>query len=235
MSDWTTQTESRRRNGAAADDDRERAEPEVEDWRWDWVDEPEPTAEPAPARPFVAESVPEEAATAAHEAARARHLDLTRRRRMVALAGLGTLFVMALVIPLVVFSGGGGKTAEQTTLSLTPAQPVTSSTRPATTATTTTTPTTTPQSSETTLRVVLPASGHLRRGDKGTAVEQLQRGLAALGFASGAPDGTFGATTEAAVTDFQSSNNLTPDGIVGKDTARLLNSALARKGAATGG
>jgi peptidoglycan hydrolase-like protein with peptidoglycan-binding domain len=54
--------------------------------------------------------------------------------------------------------------------------------------------------------------------------------LAALKFATGTPDGVFGVTTEAAVVDFQRSNNLPPDGIVGIDTVRLLNTALAAKG-----
>jgi Putative peptidoglycan binding domain len=152
-----------------------------------------------------------------------------RRRRIAALAVLGALFIVALVIPLVVFSGGGENPAQPTPAPAT--TPLTAATAPRTTtqgsATTTTSQTTTQAAP---LRVTLPAGAALSRGDRGSAVVQLQKGLAALGFAAGEPDGVFGATTEAAVVDFQQSNNLSPDGVVGTDTVRLLNAALTRKG-----
>jgi hypothetical protein len=155
----------------------------------------------------------------------ARHADI-RRRRIAALAVLGALFVCAVVIPLVVFAGGGGSAHETTPLTTAP----TTSTVPATTQTrTTTTTATTTTTSGTALRVTLPDGASLKRGDTGAAVTQLQKGLVALGFSAGTPDGTFGAATEAAVVDFQQSNNLTPDGIVGTDTVRLLNAALEAK------
>ena len=134
----------------------------------------------------------------------------------------------AVVIPLVVF-GGGGNTVEQTTAPATTALTTTTAgtTTQAPSTTTTTTTSTTPSAA---LRVALPAGTTLTRGDRGATVTELQKGLAALGFATGRPDGTFGATTEAAVVDFQQSNNLPPDGIVGSDTVRLLNAALAKKG-----
>jgi len=155
---------------------------------------------------------------------------LIRRRRVAGLVVLGVIFAAALVIPLVVFGGGGdGNAAEQTTPLTTAVQ---TATAPRTTtreqpATTTTPPSTTSGASP--LRVVLPAGTTLHRGDRGSAVLSLQKGLAALGFATGEPDGVFGATTEAAVVDFQQSNNLPPDGIVGSDTVRLLNAALSAR------
>lgn len=161
-----------------------------------------------------------------------RHADI-RRRRIAALAVLGVLFVCAVVVPLVVFGGGGnsaGQTTPLTTALTTTTTPTTTQAR-TTTTTTTTTATTTPSNA---LRVTLPAGTTLKRGDSGAAVTQLQKGLVALGFSAGTPDGTFGATTEAAVVDFQQSNSLPPDGIVGTDTVRLLNAALASKGAAAG-
>jgi hypothetical protein len=154
---------------------------------------------------------------------------IVQRRRVVALAALGLLFVAALVIPLVVLGGDRNSAKIATTLTTT-AQTATTLERP-TTATPTTT-TTTPQSEASgapPLRVALP-NGALRRGDRGSAVEKLQRGLAAIGYATGEPDGIFGQVTESAVIDFQRSNNLDPDGLVGTDTVRLLNSALARRG-----
>ncbi len=143
---------------------------------------------------------------------------------------LGVLFIVALVVPLVVFSGGGENAAEPTPAPATTLQSATTPLRTTTqerSATTTTAPTTTQPAS---LRVTLADGEALNRGDRGSAVVQLQKGLAALGFAAGEPDGVFGATTEAAVVDFQESNNLTPDGVVGTDTVRLLNAALAEKG-----
>ena len=149
-----------------------------------------------------------------------------RRRRIAALAALGLLLGCAVVIPLVVF-GGGGNTVEATTLATTARTTTTAGTTTQARTTTTTTTSTTPSAA---LRVALPAGTTLTRGDRGAAVTELQKGLAALGFATGRPDGTFGATTEAAVVDFQQSNNLPPDGIVGNETVRLLNAALAKKG-----
>jgi hypothetical protein len=159
-----------------------------------------------------------------------RRLADIRRRRIAALAALALLLGCAVVIPLVVF-GGNGNSVEQTTTPATTARTTTSAqttTQARSTTTTTTTTSTTPSAA---LRVALPAGTALKRGDRGAAVTELQKGLAALGFATGRPDGTFGATTEAAVVDFQQSNNLPPDGIVGSDTVRLLNAALAKKGA----
>ena len=154
-----------------------------------------------------------------------------RRRRIAALAVLGALFVVALVVPLVVFGGGGENAAEPTPAPATTLQTATTAPRTTTqerSATTTTSRTTTQAAP---LRVTLPEGAALSRGDRGSAVVQLQKGLATLGFAVGEPDGVFGATTEAAVVDFQQSNNLPPDGVVGTETARLLNAALTKKGA----
>ena len=54
------------------------------------------------------------------------------------------------------------------------------------------------------------------RGDRGADVALLQNGLNALGFNSGRADGIFGAGTEQAVRDFQRSEGLSADGIVGR-------------------
>ena len=60
----------------------------------------------------------------------------------------------------------------------------------------------------------------LRKGDKGAQVKTLQRLLMAAGYAlpKYKDDGDFGAETLAAVKEFQASNKLTVDGIVGKNT-----------------
>jgi peptidoglycan hydrolase-like protein with peptidoglycan-binding domain len=58
----------------------------------------------------------------------------------------------------------------------------------------------------------------LRKGDQGTAVEQLQQRLQGLGFYDGAIDGIFGEETENFVKAFQTEFNLEVDGIVGGAT-----------------
>jgi peptidoglycan hydrolase-like protein with peptidoglycan-binding domain len=143
---------------------------------------------------------------------------------VAALVVIGLLFASALVIPLVVF-GGGQTVAEQTTVLTTTAPPTTTLEQP-----TTTTATQPNASAKAPLRIALGKNESMHRGDRGSAVVKLQKALAALGFAAGEPDGVFGQVTQAAVIDFQQSNNLDPDGIVGADTASLLNTALAKKG-----
>jgi hypothetical protein len=236
MPDSATRSGASRPNGGAPPDGDERAEPFVDDWQWDWVEGSEQAGEHArpasePPRSSRTGLIPEGGAATEQEAAHARHLARTRRRRLVALVALGLPLVLAVVIPLVVF-GGSGSRVEQTTATTTATGQATSPERRTTTITTTTTTRQSKSSRTTLLHISLPQAGSLHRGDRGSVVEQLQRGLAALGFASGTPDGIFGSTTEAAVIDFQRSNNLAPDGIVGTDTARLLNSALAKRGVA---
>ena len=213
--------------------------PPGDDWQLDDVDwfdhgqrpSSQPGAEEPPARPRsgLIPGADRDAGDQPSSLPAGRHADI-RRRRIAALAALGLLLGCAVVIPLVVF-GGGGNSAEQTTTLATTVPPTTTAPTTTQARSTTTTTTTTPTTTSAALQVTLPAGTRLERGDHGAAVTQLQKGLVALGFSAGQPDGTFGATTEAAVVDFQQSNNLTPDGIVGRDTVRLLNAALAKEGA----
>ncbi|CZT36378.1 peptidoglycan-binding protein [Rhizobium sp. 9140] len=62
----------------------------------------------------------------------------------------------------------------------------------------------------------------LRRGSKGPAVDQLQRGLAAAGHYLLTVDGDFGPGTEAAVKTFQRARGLVVDGIVGRETLAMI-------------
>ena len=66
----------------------------------------------------------------------------------------------------------------------------------------------------------------LRKGDKGDSVKYLQTLLIARGYDLGkwGADGDFGSATEAAVKRFQRDWNLKQDGVVGKDTWRMLTS-----------
>jgi hypothetical protein len=71
-------------------------------------------------------------------------------------------------------------------------------------------------------------SGTLKPGDTGTEVKALQRALAALGYAPGAIDGSYGLSTERAVSRFQSFVKLTPDGVLGPQTLAALSTALGK-------
>lgn len=62
----------------------------------------------------------------------------------------------------------------------------------------------------------------LRVGMTGPAVSRIQDTLRARGFYQGTVDGIFGPATEAAVQDFQSSVQLSPDGVVGPATWQAL-------------
>jgi hypothetical protein len=129
--------------------------------------------------------------------------------------GIGGLALLGLVLGLVLGLSGGGKP-------LAPVIPVTP------------TPTPTPTAAGTTakaptsgLAIAIPtAAKALKLGDRGTAVRALQRALSQLGFAVGTPDGIFGQKTREAVVSFQQAHGLSPDGVVGPQTARAVNRAL---------
>lgn len=67
----------------------------------------------------------------------------------------------------------------------------------------------------------------LKMGSTGQEVRRMQQRLKDLGYAIGAVDGDFGATTERALKAFQARNGLTQDGIAGRNTLNRLNSAGA--------
>lgn len=68
----------------------------------------------------------------------------------------------------------------------------------------------------------------LRRGDKGVFVTDLQTQLAELKYHLGEIDGHFGPMTETSVLSFQSDNDLTTDGVVGRVTWDALGKARPR-------
>ena len=87
----------------------------------------------------------------------------------------------------------------------------------------------TTQEAEPTPTVAVRAGFPLRLGRKGPRVERLQRALAALGYRPGEPDGIYGELTRRAVIAFQRRADLAADGVVGLQTARAINRALARQ------
>ena len=126
-----------------------------------------------------------------------------------AIAALGAALVVLLIIGLAV-GGVFSSSKARTTTSLT----VTSA------GGTTTAPTLTKPS-----RIAAP-SVPLKPGDSGAQVKVLQRALATLGYASGAVDGSYGPSTQAAVAKFQHAAGLTADGVVGAKTRSAIRTAL---------
>lgn len=72
------------------------------------------------------------------------------------------------------------------------------------------------------------ASQTLRRGDKKSGVLFLQKLLLSFLYPITSLDGVFGPETERAVKAFQTENELTADGIVGRNTWNALNSSFGR-------
>ena len=70
----------------------------------------------------------------------------------------------------------------------------------------------------------------LKRGAKGPRVKSLQSALNALNFNCGPVDGVFGPGTEKKVEQFQESVQIYSDGIVGKNTIKILNQCLKLSG-----
>ncbi len=126
--------------------------------------------------------------------------------------GSAIVLLLAILAAAGVFSNGSKQT--------TPPATAPSTNPPAVTPTTPTTPVTTPAKAQ------APATT-LKPGASGTEVKKLQRALTALGYAPGKADGSYGPTTKKAVTDFQTAQGLTADGIVGPKTLAALQKALA--------
>jgi len=72
------------------------------------------------------------------------------------------------------------------------------------------------------------SGGSLRNGDEGMDVAYVQQRLKDLGYLSGTADGIFGNATERAVKEFQATNGLTADGVVGARTLQRLESSSAK-------
>ncbi|MDR0751772.1 MAG: spore cortex-lytic enzyme [Christensenellaceae bacterium] len=65
-----------------------------------------------------------------------------------------------------------------------------------------------------------------KQGTTGNTVKSIQNKLKEAGFYNGAIDGIYGSATTSAVKKFQKSKGLKVDGIVGKNTAKLLGVVL---------
>jgi peptidoglycan hydrolase-like protein with peptidoglycan-binding domain len=191
----------------------------------DWFDEPEPPSErrrrgQRRAAPEADEDrwvVPDEqprrpARRGSHEPLVIAGREVTQLQAFL-VGGSALVILLAILAAAGVFGGGSKPVAQPTTVS-TPKPP------PTTTQTTQTTTTSSTAS-------VTPPSTPLKPGDSGSQVTLLQKALAALGFATGKADGTYGPSTTDAVKQFQNSKELTADGIAGSPTIAALRQALA--------
>jgi Putative peptidoglycan binding domain len=208
--DWSENAAERAERRRATPAYQELAVPEGDLWR-------DPTAD----RP----------AQAAPGAVADAHRAVIERRRL--LAGLVLVVVLGLAVGIAVLLLRGGAQAPvtpvpqpaTTTPTTTATSPSSTPTTPST-APTTTTPTTPSTSGSSTF--ALPEGTKLRLGEGDPVViKELQQALSTAGYDPGTADGTFGQRTEAAVIAFQQANGLSPDGIVGPETASALNSAVA--------
>lgn len=75
----------------------------------------------------------------------------------------------------------------------------------------------------------------LARGSEGAEVAYLQTLLKILGYATNSVDGSFGVNTEHQVKAFQADNGIAIDGIVGDNTWRALEAAIAKLSKPAGG
>jgi peptidoglycan hydrolase-like protein with peptidoglycan-binding domain len=154
---------------------------------------------------------------------------MNKRKKVLSI--LATLAVAvagaALVLDLADRDTVAGADTIVTTTLPSPTQP----TQPSTTTTSTTSTTTTvPQAPSTSTSTTVPgepadppaSSSSLRRGDSGPEVAQLQRRLRSLGYWLAAVDGSYGYTTEQAVTAFQKVEGLSFDGVAGPATRAAL-------------
>jgi hypothetical protein len=204
------------RVGDRAPDDWLGEETEVD---WNDARRPIPSGGAATRRPD-ADASTVVARSGAPPAADARQRDVVQRRRAIGLVALLGLALVGVGVGLTVLRDDTPSTEPTTPTVAAPPPPATP---PATTSTT-------PAETPATLRIVLPASGPLARGDRGEEVETLQTGLAALELYTGEVDGVFGEGTQSAVIAFQQANDLEADGIVGPATVRALNAELAEQG-----
>ena len=183
----------------------------------DWFDEPEPpTLEQGRGgrQSYDSPSVTEEDVWTLPED-ETRRSRRPQRRGSSGMGGLTTTQIAIIVIAgLAIF------------IAILAAAGVFSSGTPATTPSVNTQTTLSTTTSITTTITVKAPTKPLQEGDTGPQVVLLQKALISLGYLTPPADGSFGPTTKSAVESFQSSQGLSPDGVVGQQTLTALKQAL---------
>ena len=238
-----TELRARRRQGRASEQATDRQP--LDDWLGevsdeDWSDNAAELAAGRRGTPVRPESELDDwggpAPTRSAAVPETRRAAVERRRAVAGLVLLLLIGIAAAAAVVALRDGAEDTSSESPTVT----SPAATETDAVTTTPTTTTPTTTAptEPSESATSFTLPEGTKLQRGeDAGESdltvstdpelIESLQRALVSAGYDPGTPDGTFGEATEAAVIAFQQANGLTPDGIVGPETADALNTAVA--------
>ena len=217
--------------GDVSDDDWSEGAAELAEQRRAATDRPEPERDAE--RDGVAVSTAQVAGTEPRRGA-------VERRRVVAALALLVLIGIATAAAVSFLRDGAEEPAALAPESPTVVTPTLTETDPVQTTTPSTTPTeTTPVApSDDAPTFTLPEGTKLQRGESAgesdltvstdpELIAELQRALTSAGYDPGTPDGSFGQNTEEAVVAFQQANGLSPDGIVGPDTADALNRAVA--------
>jgi hypothetical protein len=161
-----------------------------------------------------------------------------RRRRVVAALVLLLLVGLAVAAPVLLLRDGAEAPVTPASESPVVEMPTPTETGPEPTTPSTTPTPTTPSPNESAPTFTLPEGTKLQRGESDgesdltvstdpELIAELQRALARAGYDPGSPDGAFGQNTEEAVVAFQQANGLSPDGIVGPETADALSRAVA--------
>ena len=168
----------------------------------------------------------------------ARRASVERRRAVAALVLL--LIGLAAAAPVLLLRDGAEAPVTPVSQSPAVATPTPTETDPVrTTPSTTPTPATSAAPSENVPAFTLPEGTKLQRDEDGgdsdltvstdpELIADLQRVLSRAGYDPGSPDGIFGQNTEEAVVAFQQANGLSPDGMVGPETAEALSRAVGR-------
>ncbi len=164
-----------------------------------------------------------------------------QRRRAVAALVLLLLVGLGAAAAVLLLRDGAEPTVTPAPESPIVTTPTPTETDPVPTTPSTTTPTPPPAAapSENVPTFTLPEGMKLQRGESDgesdltvstdpELIADLQRALTRAGYDPGSPDGTFGQNTEEAVIAFQQANGLSPDGIVGPETADALSRAVVR-------
>ena len=161
-----------------------------------------------------------------------------QRRRVVAALVLLLLIGLAAAAAVLLLRDGAEPTVTPAPESPIVTTPTTTETDPTDGASTTPTPPPSAAPSENVPTFTLPEGMKLQRGESDgesdltvstdpELIAELQRALTRAGYDPGSPDGTFGENTEKAVLAFQLANGLSPDGVVGPETADALSRAIA--------
>jgi hypothetical protein len=161
------------------------------------------------------------------------------RRRAVAVLVLLLLVGLAVAAAVVLLRDGAEPTVTPAPEPPVVTTPPATETEPAPPPSTTPTPPPPAAPSENASTFTLPEGTKLQRGESAgesdltvstdpELIADLQRALTSAGYDPGSPDGSFGENTEAAVIAFQQANGLSPDGVVGPETADALSRAIAR-------